>query len=36
MKNAGDDIKQYGNYITEHTNNEAGVAEVIEKFMLQQ
>ena len=36
MKNAGDDIKQYGNYITEYTNNEAGVAEVIEKFMLQQ
>ena len=36
MKNAGDDIKAYGNYITERTNDEAGVAEVIEKFMLQQ
>ena len=34
MKNANDDIKQYGNYITEKDNNEAGVAEVIEKFML--
>ena len=36
MKNAGEDIKVYGNYITERTNDEAGVAEVIEKFMLQQ
>ena len=36
MKNAGDDIKAYGNYITERTNDEAGVAEVIKKFMLQQ
>ena len=36
MKNAGDAIKACGNYITERTNNEAGVAEVIEKFMLHQ
>ena len=35
MKNANDDIKQYGNYITEKDNNEGGVAEVIKKFMLE-
>ena len=35
MKNAGDDIKQHGNYITELDNNEGGVAEVIRKFMLE-
>lgn len=35
MKNANDDIKQYGNYITEKNNNEGGVAEVIKKFMLE-
>lgn len=34
MKNAGDDIKKYGNYITEKDNNQGGVAEVIRKFML--
>lgn len=34
MKNAGDDIKKYGNYITENDNNNGGVAEVIRKFML--
>lgn len=34
MKNANDSIKQYGNYITEKNNNEGGVAEVIQKFML--
>ena len=34
MKNAGDDIKKYGNYITEKDNNQGGVAEVIHKFML--
>ena len=34
MKNAGDDIKVCGNYITEKDNNEGGVAEVIKKFML--
>lgn len=35
MKNASDEIKQYGNYITEKDNNEGGVAEVIRKFMLE-
>ena len=35
MKNAGDEIKKYGNYITECDNNEGGVAEVIRKFMLE-
>ena len=35
MKNAADEIKQYGNYITEKDNNEGGVAEVINKFMLE-
>lgn len=35
MKNAGDEIKQYGDYITEKDNNEGGVAEVIRKFMLE-
>lgn len=34
MKNANDEMKQYGDYITEKTNNEGGVAEVIHKFML--
>ena len=34
MQNAGEDIKQYGDYITKKNNNEGGVAEVIEKFML--
>lgn len=34
MKNANDDIKMYGNYITERNNNEGGVAEVIQRFML--
>ena len=34
MKNANDDIKQHGDYITERNNNEGGVAEVIQKFML--
>ena len=34
MKNADHDMKKYGNYITEHDNNEGGVAEVIHKFML--
>jgi hydroxymethylpyrimidine pyrophosphatase-like HAD family hydrolase len=35
MKNASDDMKQYGNYITKKDNNEGGVAEVIKKFMLE-
>lgn len=34
MKNANDDMKRCGNYITEKDNNEGGVAEVIKKFML--
>ncbi len=34
MKNASSEIKQYADYVTESTNNEAGVAEVIRKFML--
>ncbi len=34
MKNAGDEIKQYGDYITQRDNNEGGVAEVIRRFML--
>ena len=34
MKNASDEIKAYGNYITENDNNQGGVAEVIRKFML--
>lgn len=36
MKNADEEIRQYGNYITEKNNNEGGVAEVIYKFMLNQ
>lgn len=35
MKNAGNDIKQHADYITEQDNNEGGVGEVIRKFMLQ-
>ncbi|MGN0334898.1 MAG: Cof-type HAD-IIB family hydrolase [Lachnospiraceae bacterium] len=34
MKNASDEIKEYADYVTEKTNNEGGVAEVIRKFML--
>ena len=34
MKNASEDIKKLGTYITEKDNNEGGVAEVIKKFML--
>ena len=34
MKNATDDIKKYGDYITEMDNNQGGVGEVIRKFML--
>lgn len=34
MKNATDEIKQYADYITEADNNEGGVGEVIQKFML--
>ncbi len=34
MKNGREEVKKIANYITEHTNNEDGVAEVIEKFIL--
>lgn len=34
MKNASADIKEYADYITENDNNNNGVAEVINKFML--
>ena len=34
MKNADHEMKKYGTYITEQDNNEGGVAEVIQKFML--
>ena len=34
MKNASEEIKKLGTYITEKDNNEGGVAEVIKKFML--
>lgn len=35
MKNASDKMKEYGDYITERDNNEGGVAEVIQKYMLE-
>lgn len=34
MKNAVDEVKEAGNYVTERDNNEGGLAEVIEKFIL--
>ncbi len=34
MKNAMDEIKKYADYITELDNNQGGVGEVIQKFML--
>lgn len=34
MKNAKDEVKECADYVTEKTNNESGVAEIIEKFML--
>lgn len=34
MNNAADDIKKYGDYITQRDNNHDGIAEVIEKFLL--
>lgn len=33
MKNGRESVKQYADYITQHTNNEDGVAEVIKKFI---
>lgn len=35
MKNAKEEVKECADYVTERTNNEGGIAEVIEKFMLQ-
>lgn len=34
MKNAPDKVKEQADYVTEHTNEENGVAEVIDKFIL--
>ena len=34
MSNAPDGVKQYADYVAKHTNNEDGVAEVLEKFVL--
>lgn len=34
MKNAKEEVKESADYVTERTNNESGIAEVIEKFML--
>ena len=34
MSNAPDGVKQYADYVAKHTNNEVGVAEVLEKFVL--
>lgn len=34
MANASEEIKKYGNYITTHNNNNHGIAEIIEHFML--
>ena len=34
MSNAPDGVKQYAVYVAKHTNNEDGVAEVLEKFVL--
>lgn len=34
MKNAKDEVKANADYVTERTNNESGVAEIIEKFIL--
>lgn len=33
MKNAEEKVKEIADYVTEHDNNEDGVAEVIEKFI---
>lgn len=35
MKNARPEMYPYGKYITERDNNQSGVAEIIEKFMLE-
>lgn len=35
MQNAKAEIKEVADYVTKRTNNEGGIAEIIEKFMLQ-
>lgn len=35
MKNAKEEVKACADYITERSNNESGIAEVIEKFLLE-
>ena len=32
MKNAKDEVKACADHVTQHTNNESGIAEVIEKI----
>ncbi|WP_099467987.1 Cof-type HAD-IIB family hydrolase [Konateibacter massiliensis] len=34
MANASDEIKRYADYVTENNNNNHGIAEIIEKFLL--
>jgi Cof subfamily protein (haloacid dehalogenase superfamily) len=34
MANASDEIKKYGDYITKNNNNNHGIAEIIERFLL--
>lgn len=34
MKNAKDEVKAAADYVTQRTNNESGIAEIIEKFIL--
>ena len=34
MKNGTDETKSYADYVTEHTNNESGVSEIIRRFIL--
>jgi hydroxymethylpyrimidine pyrophosphatase-like HAD family hydrolase len=34
MKNARPEMYRYASYITENDNNNSGIAEIIEKFML--
>lgn len=33
MKNAKEEVKACADYVTQRTNNEAGIAEVIEKIL---
>ena len=34
MKNGQDTLKSVADYVTERTNNECGIKEIIEKFIL--